>query len=167
MILSIIVYTLSAFLLYRLGRFVSLNSCSSLYLHNSHRYGVIYWFFIYLIFGFIAGARYDVGVDHLAYLSDYNLSSFIDHNDNIEPLFWFFTKFLSGLGFHYFFYFAIIAIVQIGLIYASLKSNKQLIPYVGALVMLGPYFLNWMNGIRQTLVSCLFVYLVSVIITVH
>lgn len=164
MVLSIIVYTLTAILLYNLS--VVMAKDSHVYKKSilSSRNSQGAFLGILIIFGFITGARYDVGVDHLSYLYSYEYSNSIGIRADMEEGFAFVTKWMYNAGFHYFFYFALWGILQIGLIYHALKYRKQLLPYVGLLIMLGPYFLNWMNGIRQTTVACFFVFLISTVV---
>lgn len=157
MILSIIIYTITALLLYQ----ISLCFVSRPYGQNTTSNLGIPFYGILFVFGIVVGARYDVGVDHLAYLFSYENCNTVGIRDDMEAGFAVVTKWMYNCGFHYFFYFALWGILQIGFIYQALKYNKRLLPYVGLLIMLGPYFLNWMNGIRQTVVACFFVLLVS------
>ncbi len=115
-----------------------------------------------IFFAFIAGARYNVGVDHLNYLDTYNYlaqSGFILKEK--EAGFSFIMGLFARAGIHYFFYFAFWASLQITFIYLACKESKFILPYVAILIILGPYFMEWMNGIRQTVVACFFVFLTS------
>lgn len=110
-----------------------------------------------LFFAIIAGARYNTGVDHLNYLRIFTEGG----NEMGEALFYKISHFMHALGFHYFFYFALWASIQIAFIYLACKNRRELLPYIALAIMLGPYFLEWMNGIRQTMVACFFVYIIS------
>lgn len=166
MILSIVIYTATALMLYLLADNVSKRETIAC------RYGthISFWsleiVMSLLLFGFIAGARYNVGVDHLTYLRQYLAIQELGHpmRETFEPGFLFITKVFANSGLHFFFYFTFLAILQIGFIYYALRDRKYLLPYIGLLVMLGPYFLNWMNGIRQCIVMCFFVFLVEFIV---
>ena len=160
MILSFFVYTLTAIILYNLSVAMAKEPQYNNYFAN--KYSQIALIGVLVSFGFVAGARYDVGVDHLSYLYSYEYSSSID--TTMEEGFVFITRWMHDAGFHYFFYFALWGVLQIAFLYQALKYKKQLLPYVGLLIMLGPYFLDWMNGIRQTVVSCFFVFLTSTIV---
>lgn len=118
-----------------------------------------------LIFAALAGMRYDVGVDHLAYLRFYKELCLYGHTsrETFEPLFLLIGKLFASLEAHYSFYFAFLAALQIGFVYYALRDSKEILPYVVLYILLGPYFLDWMNGIRQNIVCCLFIWLVRYI----
>lgn len=105
-----------------------------------------------LIFSFISGIRYDVGTDHLSYLSDYKTLSI----DRYEPIFKYFTILLRSNGFHYAFYFFLLALLQVTLLYYSFRKAKYLYPYIAFVLFFGHYYLSWMNGIRQDVAGCIF-----------
>ena len=119
------------------------------------------------LFGFIAGARYEVGIDYPTYFDTYlrfqnNLSV---PRDTFEAGFLFVTKLLASHGVHFFFYFAFWGILQITFIYYALRDRKFLLPYVALCIMLNSaYFLDWMNGIRQCVAMCAFVCLTKMIV---
>lgn len=166
MILSIVIYTATALMLYLLADNVSKRETIACGYGTQISFWGLEIVTSILIFGFIAGARYNVGVDHLSYLSEYLSIQHTGHpsRETFEPGFLLITKAFANSGLHFFFYFAFLAILQIGFIYYALRDRKYLLPYIGLLVMLGPYFLNWMNGIRQCIVMCFFVFLVEFII---
>ena len=112
-----------------------------------------------LVFAAVAGMRYGVGVDHLSYLQSYKEIEMNGHSlrTTVEPLFHNIGKFFVRLGLHYVFYFAFWAALQIGLLIHASRKNKEILPYVMLYLMLGPYFLSFMNGIRQTLAECIIV----------
>lgn len=164
MTLSLLVYTMTGCLLFLMGRNVymrelSLHRGQSLPFLSVEIVGSI------LLFSFVAGARYNVGVDHLSYWDIYmalqegrELS-----RDTYEVGFLWLTKLIAATGCHPFFYFAFWGGLQLGIIYYACKDRKYLLPYMGLFVMLGPFFLTWMNGMRQSLVACCFVFLVAYI----
>lgn len=162
MILSCLVYTITAFILFFLAHNTS-NRDRALVLSTGK--GLPFWtwevIISMLVFGFVAGARYNVGVDHLNYLEDFlqaqNTGVSIDEKN--EPGFRFITNLFAHSGIHFFFYFAFWAVLQLFLIYKAFEDEKYILPYIALWIMLGPYFLSWMNGIRQCVVICLFVYL--------
>ena len=163
---SVVIYTVTALLLFVLAINVS-NRDKVLYASSGRHLTMGSWEIVtsFVIFCFIAGARYKVGVDHLSYLAEYqNYVRFGSGiRDTMEPGFVFITKFFSGLGLHFFFYFAFWAFLQIFFVYKSCEDEKYLLPYIALCIMLGPYFLSWMNGIRQCVVACFFVYSVRFI----
>lgn len=172
MLESILVYTLTAVMLYALAKCSASNQCLVV---NRGKQPLSYPFWdsftviSILFFAFIAGARYNVGVDHLSYLGDYqNMLEGKSYALNIdkwlkEPGFFLILKLFSGFQFHYFFYFAFWGALQIGFVYYALRDKRYLIPYVALAIMLGPTFLSWMNGIRQCVVSCAFIFFVEFI----
>lgn len=167
MIESLIVYTLTAIFLYAIAREAVIRENNTL-LKTGH--GISIWcpeiIICILIFGFIAGARYDVGVDYKTYLkvfTEYQLKDAITGRKTFEPGFLLITKLFAKTGLHYFFYFAFWGVLQIGLIYYALRYQKKLLPFIGLFIMLGPFFLIWMNGIRQVVACCAFVLMVEYI----
>lgn len=166
MLQSFFVYTASAFLMYRFCLFAEKRE---LYLINHNNHSLEFfnvWFFLaLLLFSTVAGLRYNVGVDYLSYLSEYlcvqDTGSF--SREDFELGFQVITSFFAKLGFHYFFYFAFLALLQIGFIFLALKDHKYVLKYVCLYIFLGTFFFEWMNGIRQTIVCCSFVFLVKYI----
>ena len=49
-------------------------------------------------------------------------------------------------------------------VYYALRSRKFLYQYIGFLLILGPFFMYWMNGIRQSIAACFFVLASSVLL---
>jgi len=112
-----------------------------------------------LIFACVAGARWHTGYDHDLYLN-YLFSQAqlgFSPRESFEPGFALITKAFAYSGVHFFFYFAFWAALQIGLLYYALRKHKFLLPWLALCLMLGPYFLHWMNSIRQVVIECLFV----------
>ena len=157
MLLSVIVYTTTALLLFFLANNYSKRDnvlCLSSGKHLSMGSGEMVLSFI--IFCIVAGARYDVGVDYLSYLDIYLNKNFFYRD--FEPGFILVTQYFQSIGAHYFFYFAFWAFLQIFFIYKSCEDEKYLLPFLALFIMLGPFFLDWMNGIRQCAVCCFFVF---------
>lgn len=117
------------------------------------------WFPI-LFFSVIFGLRYDVGTDHLSYLESYQTGNDVER---YEYIFQNVTIFLSSLDSHFFLYFALWAFIQLFFVYYALKDERYLMPYVAISLMMGQYFIHWMNGIRQDLAGCIFFYAISFI----
>lgn len=164
---SIFVYTITALLLYALASSLAIRDAySKRVCHQQVHFGSIEVVISILLFGFIAGARYNVGVDHLTYLSEYLSIQNVGYTvrDTFEIGFLSIMRLFASSGLHYFFFFAFCGMVQIFFIYYALKDRKFLLPYIALNIMLGAYFLDWMNGIRQCIVICLFVFLVKFII---
>ena len=113
-----------------------------------------------LFFAFIFGLRYDVGRDHLSYLEAYQTGIGVER---YEYIFQYITILFDSLNLHYFWYFALWAFIQIFSVYYALKDERYLMPYIAISLMMGQYFIHWMNGIRQDLAACIFFYSISFI----
>lgn len=166
MLQSIIVYTLTGLILYALGRNLALRDArfQRMYHHPTSFWSPEIWLSI-LVFAIVAGLRYNVGVDHLMYLQFYEdmaKQGWITR-ETLESGFLFIMKVFTGLNLHFFFFFAFLAAVQLFFIYYAFRYKKYLLPYIGLFIMLGPFFLTWMNGIRQCIVICIFVYSIEFI----
>ena len=164
MLESILVYTITAVLLYIFAQSAVANEKLS---QRPNRFWTTEIVLSILLFGFISGARYGVGVDHLSYLDIYQrVQNHISlSRESLEPGFLFITRLFASSGLHYFFYFAFWGILQISFIYYALKDRKYLLPYVALAIMLNSgYFLEWMNGIRQCVVACASVFLIQYIL---
>ena len=157
MFLSFFVYTFTALGLFLLARIVSLRESYLIQARGQTlQFCTLEIMLSICLFAFIAGARYETGVDHLSYLQEYlNLQTTGDtRRETFESGFLFVSKLFAQSGVHFFFYFAFWAALQIGFVYYALRNNKYLLPFVGLCIMLGPYYLSWMNGIRQFYLCC-------------
>lgn len=166
MLLSIFVYSLTGLILYGLGRRIAFRD--KIVRRISNR-ATSFWCpeiaLLILTFALVAGFRYDVGVDHLTYLRFYEdlMRQGWIARETLEPGFVFIMKVFSSLNLHFFFFFAFLGAIQIFFFYYAFKDEKYLYPYFGLIIMLTPLFLTWMNGIRQSIVCCIFVFLVKYI----
>ena len=166
MLQSFLVYTLTAALLFFLGHNIAIRERCSLNKSHKHlSFGSLEIVLSILLFSFVSGARYKVGQDYLSYFNFYKEFKILGHftRDNFEPGFTFITKIFATLDLHYFFYFAFWGALQISILYYAFRKEKYLLPYIGLFVMLGTYYSNWMNGIRQCVVTCFFVFFVKFI----
>ena len=107
-----------------------------------------------------SGVRWNVGVDHLSYLANYeNIKAGGEFRSRgIEIGFNLISKLFASWNVHFTIYFAFWAFCQLFFIYYAFKNERYLLPYIGIVLILGPHYLNWMNGIRQTLAACIFVF---------
>ena len=119
-----------------------------------------------LIFALICGVRYNVGVDNLSYIRQYthlqqtgNLS-----RDNFEPLFGAVANICASLNLHFSIFMGFWAGLQLFFVYYSMRRDKYLLPFLALFIVLGPTFLSWTNGLRQTVVICIFTFLIEYII---
>ena len=118
-----------------------------------------------LIFAFISGIRWQVGVDHLSYLESYEQikrgGEF--RGSGVEAGFEYLTKLFAQLNIHFTFYFAFWAFLQLFFIYRAFKDERYLYPFLGMIIILGPHYLSWMNGMRQMLAVTMFVFSIQYI----
>lgn len=108
-----------------------------------------------LIFSLIFGMRYDVGTDHLSYL-DYYLSKF--ENSKFEYLFSLITKISWKLNLHFVFYFTFLAFLSITFFFLAFRKELYLFPILIFFLFMNGNILFWMNGIRQSIAMCIWIY---------
>ena len=108
-----------------------------------------------LLFAFIFGCRYNVGVDYYTYYTDYlyNWS-----NRDIEPGFLFIKETFQNNNLHFALYFGFIAFIQIFFFMIAFRKRAYLYPSILLVLFLSCIELNWMNTIRQSVAVCIFVY---------
>lgn len=158
MLLSIYVYSFLAITMYILGK-----------LHFKHNFKKnkaqlsfvsIEIVLLFIIFSLVSGIRWNVGTDHLSYLQEYiNIKNgFNFSGNNIEFGFQLITNLFATNKIHFTIYFAFIAFLQLFFVYYSFKKEPFIFQYLGLLIILGGQYLLWMNGIRQTLAACIFVF---------
>lgn len=148
--------TLQTYIVYTL-LFLVMFFCAKL---SSERKEWVWLCFAIFIYSVIFGMRYGVGVDHLAYLEDYQRATFaLDNpNDDTEVGFKFIRNFFATRGFHYTIYFSIIAFLQLWLIFKVVKKSRSIYPYLVLTFFLGCIWLTYANGLRQQLAFCIFAY---------
>ena len=112
----------------------------------------LYYWISVLIFTVFCAIRYNVGVDYLSYLNEYNYvllgSGF---SRDFEPAFEAITKVLASSGCHFSIYFGIWSLLQIGILYYAMKNEKNIIPFLCFTLFCSGIFFMWMNGIRQSI----------------
>lgn len=121
-----------------------------------------------LFFSFIAGVRWDVGIDYFSYLYDYEriCQGLSAYNTNIEEGYLKIQEFLAYLNVPSWGYFAFIALLQLGfIVLCLLKFEKLILPYFGVLLICGGDFFLWMNAMRQSLVIAAFFFLLMLSLT--
>ena len=148
--------TLQTYIVYIL-LFLMMFFCAKL---SSERKEWVWLCFAIFIYSVIFGMRYGVGVDHLAYLEDYQRATFaLDNpNDDTEVGFKFIRNFFATRGFHYTIYFSLIAFLQLWLIFKVVKKSRSIYPYLVLTFFLGCIWLTYANGLRQQLAFCIFAY---------
>lgn len=157
---SIIVYSFMCFVLYFATR------PSVVYLHNENsgsikqtQTNIKGLVFALLVFAFFSGVRWDVGIDHLAYVLDYNTVGIIGdvYRDDMEEGYVHIMRIFNSLGAHSSIFLGVVAFLQLSFVYYAFKNQKFILPFLGVFIMCGGDFFFWMNGIRQALAATCFV----------
>lgn len=113
------------------------------------------------LFSIVFGMRYDVGVDHLAYLEAYIWNLDVSKN---EFLFQLITNLSNNLNLHYVLYFSILAFIQVYFFYLAFKKEIYLFPLLTLFIFTNGDIMFWMNGIRQALAMCIWIYSLNFIV---
>lgn len=119
--------------------------------------------FLILFFSLMFGMRYNVGTDHLSYLYAY-LNDSVEVS-RFEPLFRWITNYCVHLSIHPVIYFSIWAFVQITFFLLAFKNELYLLPLLIFFLFFNGEYFFWMNGIRQALAMCIWVYSIKYIYT--
>ncbi|HPW76542.1 MAG: hypothetical protein BWY44_00728 [Candidatus Omnitrophica bacterium ADurb.Bin292] len=107
-----------------------------------------------LLFAVVFGMRYDVGVDHLAYLDAYLSNRDASKN---ELLFRVITDFSHSLNLNFVIYFAILAFIQVAFFFYAFKKEIYLFPLLIFFLFTNGDIIFWMNVIRQSIATCIWV----------
>ena len=113
-----------------------------------------------LFFSLIFGMRFDVGADHIGYLYGYLEKRYVGKG---EPLFSLLSDIGWGINLHYVLYFAIIAFIQVFFFFYAFKDERYLFPFIVFFLFTNGDWLFWMNGIRQALAMCIWLFSIKYI----
>lgn len=164
MILSIIVYGALALLLFYFGVMASHREYENMRYNRSTPFWTGEVMFALLFFSFISGVRWRVGVDYQHYLAGYQSIQNLGYSIFEKEIgFNIITSAFASSGVHFSFYFGFFAFLQIFFVYRAFKDERYLYPFLGVVILLGPHYLSWMNGMRQMLVAAAFVWVVPLI----
>lgn len=119
--------------------------------------------FMLLFFALMFGMRYDVGTDHLGYLFSY-IEGSVGEDLRMEPLFRWISKICYDLNIHPIIYFAVWAFIQITFFLLAFKNERYLFPLLITFLFFNLSFTFWMNGIRQALAMCIWLYSITFIV---
>lgn len=137
---------------------------SSIATNGSHINKRSFWhfetIFPLLIFAVVFGMRYDVGVDHLGYLHGYLDKIHVGKN---EPLFFLLSELGWRLNWHYVIYFSIVAFIQVFFFFYAFKNERYLYPFLVFFLFANDEWGFWMNGIRQALAMCIWIFSIKYI----
>lgn len=167
MLQSIIVYTTLSLILFLLGWHINQRELR-LKLHNPEA-ELSFWNWeivaSIVIVTLVMGLRFKTGSDYEMYLKQFNsvreTGQFV--RGDFEIGFYWITRLFADSGLHYAFYFGFWALVQIGSLYVGLRHHKHLLPWVGMILILGPYGINWISFMRQWTISMILVAIVPLI----
>lgn len=108
------------------------------------------------VIALIFGVRYETGSDHIMYLEQYfNMCNHgtVVREGGIESGFSLITKLIATLKCHFTIYFGFWALLQAVLLYWGVRHRKLVLPWLGLLLILGPYSINWFSFLRQWVVT--------------
>ena len=108
-----------------------------------------------ILFAVVFGMRYDVGTDHLTYLDGYLMQKHIGKN---EPVFFLFSEIGWLFNLHYTVYFGALAFVQAFFFFYAFKNERFLYPLLAFFIFTNGEVFFWMNGIRQAMAMCIWIY---------
>lgn len=164
MLQSFFVYSLFGLFMFLFGIYSYKRQLFNIRLKVSNSFWVWDIILALLLFAFISGIRWNVGVDHQHYLANYlslqngGYSIFVK-----EYGFELITKFMAESGIHFSVYFGFLAFMQLFFIFRAFKDERYLYPFLGVIIIFGPEYLSWMNGIRQMLAGTIFVWSIQFI----
>lgn len=114
------------------------------------------WLYI-LFFTFIAAIRWCVGVDSISYLYAFK-DGIVPEGRSHELLWTWFVKFIHNMGLHFTFGLGFAAFLQILFVTKGVRNAKFLLIMLPFVLFGGRYFLSLMNGVRQMIVACGFIW---------
>jgi hypothetical protein len=117
--------------------------------------GIFYLAFILLSFSILMGLRYDVGTDFFAYQKGYIYN--IDVGKG-EVIFNWIRELFNRLDFHFSTYFTFLAFLNISFFVFAFKKNAFILPLLLFFLITNGDWLFWMNGVRQALAMCIWIY---------
>lgn len=113
-----------------------------------------------LMFSVIFGMRFDVGKDYISYLNSY-LYDF--RTEKFEFLYKLILDVSNDLRLHFSIYFGILAFIQVFFFFYAFKKEKFLYVYLMLFLFTNGDVFFWMNGIRQALAMCIWIYSIKYI----
>lgn len=165
MIFSIIFYLFFASILFTLGRLEWLDAQAKYYKSGIYSKTMSFHTVILLtIFILVCAVRYKVGVDCESYVDHLKVGKPSSPQESLELFYRWIVEGLHGLNASRVTFLGLLAALEIIPFYYALRSRKYLYPYIGFLLIMGPFYLYWMNGIRQSIAACFFVLASSILV---
>ena len=115
-----------------------------------------------LFFAFVSAIRWRVGVDSISYIAIFQKG--IVRPGSTEHIWDWLVRFVHDNGLHFTVGTGLVAFAQIYLLTKSLKDYRYILVWLPILIFGGRYYLDLMNGVRQMVAACGFVYLSRFII---
>lgn len=110
---------------------------------------------IYCVF---CAIRWNVGRDCPSYMATfYDVNRGFEH-EGMEWGYKALINLLGYLGFSHIMFFFVMAFLQVGFIYAALKKEPYVLLFFPLLLFFHGDYWSWMNGMRQNVVCCMFVF---------
>lgn len=154
-IIELLIYVFFAWVMYSFAR------RSESYDESGVKIDLYLWFYM-LFFTFISAIRWRVGVDSVEYIKIFQKG--IVREGSEEFLWDWLVTFIHDWGFHFVFGTATIAFLQIFFLCKSFKEYKYILVWLPVVLFGGRYYLALMNGVRQMIVVCGYVFLVKYIV---
>jgi len=157
LLISVSTYLILAFYMYSLGMCAQNGVTLSIKKYRLFDPNVL---LSIIVFALVCGLRYNVGADCESYASYFE--HFVETGSNVadydEPVFTAFTLAVAKLSGSRVLYLSLIAFVELLFLYSAFKTRRFIYPFLGLVLVLGPHFLDFNNGLRQMIVACMFVY---------
>lgn len=122
--------------------------------------GILYLIFIILSFSLMMGLRYDVGTDYFSYQEGYIYNFDVGKG---EVLFNWTRELFNKFGFHYWVYFSFLAFLNISFFLLAFRKDGFIIPLILFFLFANGDWLFWMNGIRQAIAMCIWIFALTFI----
>lgn len=162
--ISVVSYLFMGIVMYTWGGKSYRISNRALLNHSYRPYTNAYFYLSILFFALMCGLRYRCGADCESYaqglerlIAGQSLSTYKEHD---EFLFESIARIMAWLGVGRVFYMGVWAFLEIVFFYSALKTRNYLLPFIGLVLILGPHFCEWNNGLRQMIAACICVYAV-------
>ncbi len=155
---SIVLYSALILLMILLAKLYSLKQAYSVLGKSEiigNRAGMIYLVIIMLSFSIMMGLRYDVGTDYMAYQEGYIYNYDVGKG---EVLFNWIRELFNRFDFHYATYFSFLAFLNISFFLLAFKRDYFILPLLLFFLITNGDWLFWMNGIRQAIAMCIWIY---------
>lgn len=116
---------------------------------------IFYLIFIMLSFSLMMGLRFDVGTDYFAYQEGYIYNFDVGKG---EILFNWIRELFNNFNLHYSVYFSYLAFLNISFFLFAFKRDAFILPLLLFFLLTNEDWLFWMNGIRQAIAMCIWIF---------